>query len=151
MKLRHYLPALFLSSVAFAENEIGFIEKFALAKDRAAVLSQLVPGTEDYYFFHALHYQNSRQAAKLAEMMDQWGKQFPNSDRRKIIENREALLAYDADPQRTLKFLRERLQLQFNDTQQVRDLKPDLPTALDPARIARPVFAAQALQADDLG
>lgn len=142
---------MLLSSAAWGENEIGFIEKFALAKDRAAVLAQLVPGTEDYYFFHALHFQNGRQAPKLAEIMEQWGKRFPNSERRKIIENREALLAYDANPQTTLKFLRDRLQLQFNDAQQVRDLKPDLPTALDPARIARPVFAAQALQADDLG
>ena len=31
-----------------AENEIGFIERFALAADRQAALGELVPGSEDY-------------------------------------------------------------------------------------------------------
>jgi len=151
MKTRLLLAvALALSPLVLrAENEIGFIEKFALAPDREAVLGQLLPGSEDYYFFHALHYQNTAQAAKLAEILDQWSKRFPNSTRRRIIENRAALLAYDADPQATLKFLRERLNLQFNHQQQARDQKPDLPTKLDPARISRAAFLDVALQGRD--
>lgn len=151
MKTRLLLAvALALSPLVLrAENEIGFIEKFALAPDREAVLGQLLPGSEDYHFFHALHYQNTAQAAKLAEMLDQWAKRFPNSTRRRIIENRAALLAYDADPQATLKFLRERLNLQFNHQQQARDQKPDLPTKLDPARISRAAFLDVALQGRD--
>jgi hypothetical protein len=129
-----------------AENEIGFIEKFALAPDREAVLDQLLPGTEDYYFFHALHYQNTSQAAKLTAILDQWSKRFPKSGRRQIIENRAALLAYDADPQATLKFLRDRLHLEFNHQQQARDQKPDLPTKLDPALISRAAFLHGALE-----
>src|SRR4051794_32396811 len=121
MKLRLLLPFAVCASLAFAENEIGFIEKFALAKDRAAVLAQLVPGTKDYYFFYALHFQNTKDAVKLKGIMEQWAKRFPQSGQRQIIENRAALLAYDADPQATLKFLRERLNLEFNHTQEVRD------------------------------
>ncbi len=136
---------------AWADNEIGFIEKFALAPDREAVLSQLLPGSEDSYFFHALHYQNTGQAAKLADILDQWSKRYPNSGRRRIIENRAALLAYDADPQKTLKFLRERLHLEFNHQQEVRDQKPDLPAKLDQARVSRAAFQGEALRiADDL-
>jgi len=151
MKTRFLLLALLplLPPATRAENEIGFIEKFALAPDRAAVLGQLLPGSEDSYFFHALHYQNTAQAAKLAETLDQWAKRFPNSARRRIIENRAALLAYAADPQTTLKFLRERLNLEFNHQQQVRDQKPDLPTKLDPARISRVAFQKAALEATD--
>ena len=111
MKKRFALLLLGISVArmsCLADNEIGFIEKFALAKDRAAVLQQLVPGTEEYYFFHALHYQNTAQGPKLAAMMEQWAKRFPGSQQRKIIENREALIGYDADPQKTLKFLREK-------------------------------------------
>lgn len=129
-----------------AENEIGFIEKFALAPDREKVLGELVPGTEEYYFFHALHYQNTRNAAKLSDIMAQWKKRFPGSDKREIIENREALLSYDADPQKTLAYLRNKLGIYFNHVQEVRDQKPDLPSVLDPARIARSVFEAYALQ-----
>src|SRR5205823_3843758 len=40
-------------STAIADD-IGFIEDFALAKDRGASLRKLIPGTEDYYYFHAL-------------------------------------------------------------------------------------------------
>ena len=58
MKTRLLLP--FAAALAFApflrgENEVGFIEKFALAPDREAVLSQLIPGSEEFYFFSALH------------------------------------------------------------------------------------------------
>ena len=89
---------------ASAENEIGWIEKFALAPDREAVLGQLLPGSEDYYFFHALHYQNTHQAAKLAAIMEGWTKRFPDSQRRRVIENRAALLGYDATPQEDARF-----------------------------------------------
>ncbi len=144
--------ALFTSLVlpvcSWAENEIGFIEKFALAPDRANVLGELVPGTEDYYFFHALHFQNGRDAAKLADILAQWKKRFPDSDRRQIIENREAMLTYDATPQKTLAFLRERLGLQFDHQQEVRDKKPDLPSVLDAKRVAREIFERDSLAHD---
>ncbi|KAB2660232.1 MAG: hypothetical protein DVB31_14450, partial [Verrucomicrobia bacterium] len=119
-----------LALAVLGQNEIGFVEKFALSADREATLAQLVPGTEDYYFFHALHYQSTGRKEKLAAILEAWGKRFPGSERRAIIENREALLAYDADPQRTLRFLRERLGLRFDHVQEIRDRKPDLPTVL---------------------
>ena len=134
MNMRHSFPAAFavvtslvLPVCSWADNEIGFIEKFALAPDRAKVLGELVPGTEDWYFFHALHYQNTRDAAKFADVMKQWKKRYRDSSRREILENREAMLDYDADPLKTLAFLRERLHLEFNHQQEVRDQKPDLP------------------------
>lgn len=143
------VSALLVPFAVRAENEIGFIEKFALAPDREAVLDQLVPGTEDFYFYHALQYQNTRQAAKLTAILEQWAKRFPSSARRTIIENRAALLAYDADPQTTLKFLTDRLKLQFNHEQQVLDKKSDLPTKLDQALISREVFQRAALRERD--
>ena len=33
-------------------QEIGFIENFALSHDRSSTLSELVPGTEEYYYFY---------------------------------------------------------------------------------------------------
>lgn len=150
MKPRFCLSVIF-ASLAFslplkAENEIGFIEKFALAPDREKVLGELVPGTEEYYFFHALHYQNTRNAARLSDIMAQWKKRFPSSNKHEIIENREALLSYDADPQKTLAYLRNKLGIYFNHVQEVRNQKPNLPSVLDPARIARSVFEADALR-----
>ncbi|MEQ1853953.1 MAG: hypothetical protein ABMA01_20470, partial [Chthoniobacteraceae bacterium] len=143
-----FVTSLLLPSAARAENEIGFIERFALAPDREKVLGELVPASEDYYFFHALHFQNTRNEPKLADVIEQWKKRFPNSARRRIIENREALLSYDANPQKTLAFLRERLGLQFNHQQEARDRKPNLPTVLVPARVSREVFEKDSLAND---
>ena len=143
--------SLAISTLLHAENEIGFIEKFALAADREAVLNELIPGSEDYYFYHALQYQNTGQEEKLGGMMRQWAKRFPHSDQRRVIENRAALLKYDSDPQATLKFLRERLDLHFDHQQEARNKRPDLPSVLDPNRVSRAVFLRKALgQGDDL-
>ncbi len=143
------IAVLTFPTLSWAENEVGFIEKFALAADREKALSELVPGSEDYYFFHALHYQNTRNEAKLAEILKAWSDRAPNENaRRRIILNREALLDYDATPQQTLAYLKERLGVQFNHQQEARDKKPNLPVALDAARVAREVFLKDTLAND---
>ena len=58
--------ATLLCSASYA-GQIGFEEDFAFAKDRTAVLQQLIPGTEDYYFYTCLHLQNT---GKLDEVED---------------------------------------------------------------------------------
>ena len=134
------VTSLAASLTVQADTDLGFIETFALASDREATLGQLVPGTEDYYFFHALHYQASGQKQKFSETLTQWATRFPNSEQRQLLENREALLAYGTDPQKTLQHLRDRLGLQFNHVQELPDQKPDLPTALTPSMISRERF-----------
>ena len=141
--------ALLLPLSAFADNEIGFIERYALAADREKALGELVPGSEEYYFFHALHYQNVRDNAKLNQILNQWRERVPDeNEARRIILNREALLDYERDPQATLKYLIERLGIRHDHQQEVRDQKPDLPTQLDPAKITREVFLRDALNND---
>ena len=139
-----------LFSATGAQNEIGFIETFALAEDREATFALLVPGTEEAYFFRALHFQNTRQREKLAEVLLQWAKRYPQSERRKVIERREALLAFDTDPQKTIDFLREQFRPNLDHIQLVQDQKPNLPTVLDPARIDRSIYLQAAFASDDL-
>ncbi len=155
MKTRALFPAALavltltaLSGVARADNEVGFIERFALAPDREKTLGELVPGSEDFYYYHALHYQNTRDEGKFTDVMNQWKKRYPRSERRRVIENREALIGYGNNPQKTLAWLREKLNLQFNHVQEARDKKPDLPSSLDPKRVAREVFEKDALVHD---
>ncbi len=88
-------------------------------------------------------YQNTKQKEKLAATLAQWAKRFPDSPKRRLIENRAALMDYDTNPQATLSLLRDRLHLEFNHRQETPNQKPDLPAALDPARIARGVFEAR--------
>ncbi|MBL9180012.1 MAG: hypothetical protein JNM65_18260 [Verrucomicrobiaceae bacterium] len=140
---------LLLPLAALAENEIGFIERFALAADRAKALAELVPGSHEYYFFHALHYQNTRDTARLNTLLNEWRKRTPDeNEARRVILNREAVLDYEKNPQATLKYLIERLGIRHDHQRQVPDAKPDLPTSLDPAKISREVFLRDALNND---
>ena len=51
-------------AVAADAQEIGFIEKFALTEDRTEALKLLIPGSQEYYYYHCLHYQNTEQDRK---------------------------------------------------------------------------------------
>ncbi|MEO1836856.1 MAG: hypothetical protein ABGZ49_15345, partial [Akkermansiaceae bacterium] len=103
---------------AMAQQEIGYIEEFALAPNREEALKKLIPGTQDYYYFHTLHYQNTRQTKKLEDILAQWNKRFPNSGVRKQILHREALLNYSKDPKGSMEYIRRELGLQFNHQQE---------------------------------
>ncbi len=150
MKTRSLLLAMLtfstFSSHARADHEIGFVEKFALAADRSVVLQELIAGTEDYYFYHALHYQNTGKQAELKALLEQWSVRNEHSPLLKEIQHRQALLSYDTDPRATLKYLRDVLHVEFNHVQQTLNPKPDLPTALDPQAITAERFIQQALR-----
>src|SRR5437764_2712221 len=98
--LARFVPALILASVAVA-GEVGFVEDFALARDRAAALRQLIPGTEDYYYYHALHALQTEQYDQAVALTKPWLERFGQTPRLTEIQTRHALLTYDRDPQKT--------------------------------------------------
>ena len=116
--------------------DVGYAEDFALAKDRAAALAQLIPGTEDYYY-HALHRLNSGQFDTIDELAGPWHRRFGQTPRLTEIQTRWALLTFDKDPKATLAYLNSRLNLHFNHQKEVLGVAPDLPVALDPQLISR--------------
>ena len=140
----------FLISSVMAEGEIGFIERFALAEDRSAATSELIPGTEDFYFFNALLAQQENRLADVDALLETWIKRHGSTPRVLEIQNRQALLRYSDDPQKTLAFLKDRLGLQFNHQQARRDARPNFPTTLDPARYSSEAFLREALKRKDL-
>src|SRR6186997_201331 len=99
-------------SVPSARAEQPFLERYALAADRAAVLKDLVPGTEDYFFYHALYHQTQGQPEKAAVLLAEWEDKLPGkNERREVLKNRSALLKYDKDPAATLEWLKHQLDL----------------------------------------
>ena len=72
-------------------GEIGFDEAFSLDGNRAAALRQLIPGTEDYYYYHCLHYQHTGDFKKLHDLLNQWIKRHRHTARVEEIRNRELL------------------------------------------------------------
>ena len=58
--MRYLIGIAVLAAVATTglAGTIGFLEDFSLAPDRAKPLADLVPGTHDYFYYHALHQLN---------------------------------------------------------------------------------------------
>ncbi len=136
---------LFAFAVANAHaGEIGFIEDFSLAKDRSVPLKQLIPGTEAYYYYHCLHYQNNEQFDKVDEMLAAWIKRHNYTGLVNEIRYRQALLTYDKDPAKSLEFIRKELGLGFNHQRETLGFKPNRPTSLDQKLIGRQRLAANA-------
>ena len=127
-------------------NEIGFIEDFALARDRAEALKQLIPGTDEYYYFHCLHYQNLEKFDEVERLLKAWIKRHNYTGRVRQIQHRQALLTYNENPNQTLEYLRKQLGLKFNHQRESLGKRPDLPTTLDSHLISRETLQAEALR-----
>jgi hypothetical protein len=129
-----------------AAADIGFLETFALAPDRAVALKQLIPGTEDYYYYHSLHLMQTERFDEVETLTRPWRERFGQTQRLTEIETRHMLLAYDRNPARTLAYLRKQIGLRFDHQREVAGAAPNLPTALDPKLISRDALRADSLQ-----
>lgn len=125
---------------------IGFIETYALAEDRAEAIEQLVPGTEDFYYFSALLAQSSGRLDEVDNLLEPWVKRHGETARVREIRHRQALLRYPDAPEESLAYLRDTLGLRFEHRQQKLDAVPDLPTELDPDRISWEAFYREAVR-----
>lgn len=147
LRLFAALGGFFLTQpILMAQQTVGFIEDFALAADRGKALEQLIPGTEDYYYYHALHYQNERQVKNYDELLIAWEKNIPQSPARTQLKNREALIRYSDDPEATLAYLKNALNLPLNHQQEGKAQEANHPSELDQKLISWEAFLKDALQ-----
>jgi len=131
-------------------QEIGYIETFALAGDREAALKELVPGTDDYFYYHALQAQNTGQRERFQEVIDRWVRERNGRvmDGARELLNRQALLDYDKDPQKTLRYLREQLDLHFDHARKAGERRSDAPTKFDNSQVSVEALLRLALARD---
>lgn len=134
-----------------AENEIGFLETFALAPKRAEALAELIPGTEDHYYYAALLAQQEGRFDEVSGLLEPWEKRFGKSERWQEISRRQALLTYTKDPARTMAFLRDELGLSFTDKQEIPGEAALLPTSLQADQISWTAFWEEAQRTSGLG
>lgn len=142
MKLRVgwvMLCALCVSSAAHSAD-LQFVERFALAEDRAEVLKELVPGTEDFYYFNCLYLQEKGSLDEVKPLLEAWVGRYGETEQVREIRNRQALLRYPSKPEETLAYLKSIFGLSFEHQRQVPGEAPGLPTTLDPALISREHF-----------
>ena len=121
------------------------MEEFALAEDRGEFLQQLVPGTEDYYYYHCLHHQHEGQLDRISELLPLWLERHGSTGRYQEICNRQALLAYDEKPQESLRYLQDRLDLRFDHQPEQESEETSFPTRLDQALITSAALYGEAL------
>ncbi len=126
-----------LISGLLAAAEIDYIEDFSLSADRPTALKQLIPGSEDYYYYTCLHLQNTEQFDQVERLLEAWIKRYRETPRVREIQNRQALLTYPRNPAASLERIRSRLGLQFKHQRVTVGEKPNLPTELDPALLSR--------------
>ena len=131
-----------------AQQEVGFIEKFATAPDRRAALKELIPGTEDYFYYHSLHFQNQKQLAEAQSMLDQWRAKFGENANVVRMTARQMLLSYDVAPEATLNYLRSRLGVQLEHAPPSRDRAAALASRLDRQRLDAEQLIAAAIARD---
>jgi hypothetical protein len=112
---------------------IGLMERFALAEDREAVLSELIPGSDDHYFYHCLHFQNTRQLDRSEAMLKQWvdSKKGSLTALMQSMTDRQRLLTYDQTPQQTIDYFVRRLGIQLNHAAPARKGARRYPSVLD--------------------
>lgn len=130
---------------------IGWLETFALAEEREPALAQLTPGTEDYFYYHALHAQNQQQYDRVDSLLGPWLQAHGNTPRWQEIKNRQIILRYPQQPAASLRYLQDYLGVHFNHQppQSTNNPTQPLATHLDPALISQTSLLSQALAVDD--
>ena len=95
---------------------IGTMERFAIAEDRTTVLAELIPGSDDYFFYHSLHYQNTAQLDRAEAILKDWiaAHKGAMTALMHAMMDRQRLLTYDQSPQQTVDYLVRRLGIQLH-------------------------------------
>ena len=131
-------------------QEIGFIEDYALSENREKVIQTLVPGTEDYYYFHCLNFLNSGRLDRVEAMLEPWRKRVGETGRYVSVRARMMLLGFETNPQRTLDFLERELNLKFDHQREIPQAKRNLKSQLDPKLIDPATLVQKAQRSRDL-
>ena len=132
-------------------KEIGFIEDFSLASDRSVPLSQLIPGTDDYYYFHCLDAQNNEKFDEVSTLLKAWEKtrgssQFSRMPQVREIRHRQALLTYSRNAKQTLEYLKRELGLRFGHQRERLNGDSKLPSQISDEDVRREPFRREALR-----
>ena len=130
---------------AQAPDPIGFVEQWVLSKDRADSLKQLTPGTDDYFFYHALHYQHTNQLNDFTATMKEWNLAIKSgkassSERYQVMENRGIILDHKDDPNKSIRRLSTLLNLKLNHQRPIPPEDSIIPSKLDPNNISPEAF-----------
>jgi hypothetical protein len=97
---------LLMAVTALAQpQQIGFNERFALSDQREAVLAELIPGTEVYFYYHCLHYQTTGKLNLARQTLDSWIATTGLTSQAQRMQTRQILLEYSTNPEANIELL----------------------------------------------
>ncbi len=133
-----------LSLRAADGNDLEFMEAFAWG-DRAAALTQLVPDTEDYFFYHCLSYQLSGDRDAFQKTLDKWVSRNRNNWNERMLEmrRRQMLLDMDRSPEAVWAFLKQDAGLSFNHRARHEQTSQRHPSVIKPEQYSIDAFWRQ--------
>lgn len=130
---------------------ISWMEHFALAGDRESKLAELIPGTDDYYFYHCLHFQSTGQLERSETILRDWlaerkGRETPSLA---AMTDRQRLLTYQQSPQRTIDHLVRRLGIKLDHAPPATKNQRRFSSQFDEATLQTDRLVKEALQRKD--
>ncbi len=130
---------------------IGWVERFALADDREAVLSELIPGTDDHYFYHVLHYQTIGDVERAESVLADWlqEKNGQSTPMIRAMTDRQRLLTYGATPERTVEHLVRRLGIRLRHPAPAATGERRRPSELDGDRLTTERLVVEGIRVGD--
>ncbi len=134
-----------ISTGSIIANEIGFIEDYSLSSNKEVPLKQLIPGTENYYYYHCLHLQNKGNFDEVEKHLTKWIKRYGYTLKVNEILNRQALLIYKQNPEKSLERIKKVLGLRFNHQRVIADAKTEYPSVLNQNLISFETLKRRAL------
>ncbi len=132
-------------------DPIGWMERYALSADREAMLGELIPGSDDYYFYHCLYYQTTGQLERSETILRDWLAEHKGRETPVITAmiDRQRLLTYNDSPQRTIDHLVRRLGIKLDHAPPAAKNERRFPSNLDPAVLDVDTLVKDALRRND--
>ncbi len=136
---------------AAGPNDLEFLEAFAWG-DRAKALKELVPDTDDYYYFHCLHYQLAGDRDAFQRTLDQWLARNRNNwtPPMQELRRRQMLLDFDRTPDAVWKYLRDDLNLRFEHRARSEQQAVRRPSEVKPEQYGADAFLREAQRVGSL-
>ncbi len=137
---RGLLLATCVAASAFTHTQaqsLDWLERYALSAEREGLLKELIPGSEEHYLWHCLHYQITGQLEAAEALLAKWkaDEPFRNSTYIQQVEDRQRLLTYRTSPERTVNYIRDRLGVELNHTAPAAAGEVRYPSVLDNAQL----------------
>ena len=122
-----------------------------MAADREAILAELIPGSEDYFYFHCLHYQTTAQLEKSEAILKDWLAEHKGRETPAITAmlDRQRLLTYNDSPERTIDYLVRRLGVNLKHAPPAVKGERRYPSQLDVAALDIDRLVKEALHRND--